>query len=287
MSKPPTRQMVLLPEGPVTVSWAPFLPLDQCDVGPNDGSPISAPPTRALVESIGRLGVLQPVVVRTGPDGRYPVIDGRRRILAARQHAHTFIRGLIAEGLTDGVVPASLLLLLNEQRRSNPLAELEAIEQLIAAGATEADIARATGLAAATIRQRFRLTGAHPTLKAMAAAGELALGVLEQAASLTPQQQLQLLADGAQEDGSVKITAGHIAELKQARSMATVAALPAALFDVAPLAPALDEAAIRADERARIAAWVADVYGKRNPPMKLVASKIREGAYAEVAEVAS
>lgn len=283
MSKPVPNQMILLPDGPVTVSWAPFLPLDQCDVGPG------APPTRALVESIGRLGVLQPVVVRTGQGGRYQVIDGRRRILAARQHEHTFIRGLIAEGLTDGVVPASLLLLLNEQRRSNPLAELEAIEQLLAAGASEQDIARATGLAVATIRQRFRLTGAHPTLKAMAAAGELALGVLEQAASLTPQQQVQLLADGAQEDGSVRITAGDIHNLKQARSMATVAALPAALFDVAPLAPALDEEAIRAAERERIATWLETAkHSRKNPPLQLLVEAIRAGRYLEeVAEVAS
>lgn len=271
MSKPAPSdpQLVLLPEGPVELSYEPALPISTLHwSGDLDAS-------RSLIESVKRLGVLEPIIVRAD-DAR--VIDGSRRIKAALLNEHTTIPALVARGLEgQSLAPASLLLILNEQRRPNPLAELSAIEELLHAGASEREIVQATGLSSATIRQRLRLQSADPRLRQLAAAGEITLSVLEQAAKLPSNAQAALVNA---HDAGEKLTGQTVREIQQVRRVDALSDLPAALFELpafdAP--PVLDEDAIRADERERIAAYIEQKH-RRNPPMKLVASAIRAGEY--------
>jgi ParB-like chromosome segregation protein Spo0J len=170
-----------------------------------------AMPDPELVEQIGKLGLLQPIVVAGSPQRRYKVIEGRRRakavqLLAAegRWPSPPRLDVVIMHGL-DGaeLVPAGMMLALHTSRGPSPASELQAIETILAQGDEEArtikEIAGQTGMPVQTVRRRLRLRNLIPTLRAAFDLGEISVSIAEAAARLTAEQQAgldKLLAAG-------------------------------------------------------------------------------------------
>lgn len=176
----------------------------------------------ALAESMLKLGQLQPIVVeRLAPGvGRYVVMAGRRRLAAARQLGWTHIDAVVYD--TGQVNSAVVGLTENAQRSASPLVEMRLIVKLMQVGLDEHQVQQQTGMSVATIRKRLELAHLTDDLLVELERGRMAIGVAEQAAKLTQEQQRLLLESTLE---SKRITAEAV---REAREVARTAAWEAA-----------------------------------------------------------
>jgi len=183
-------------------------------------------PSRQLVASVRRYGVVTPVIlVDTGDGQGRQLVDGRRRVLAAKDAGLTHVEAVIYSFDREDArgFPAELLTLaLNELRRPNPVAEAEAIRRLLDRGAPLRDICRATGMSPARVKQRMRLLNLAAPLAQALSQGEITVGTAEAAAKLSSTEQ-RALADRLAERG--KLTLEDVAEARSARRKAAQSTL--------------------------------------------------------------
>lgn len=227
------EQLALLPEQPLV----PRLRHVRLDRLPPDEELVGPPPDRTLVDSIKRLGLLEPVLL-TGsskPGGRahggLRVLDGRRRVKAARRAGLRDIPCLVVEAA--GLVGSTVAVAKHATRRANLAAELAAVERMAATGRSEQEIAAATGLAPQSIRQRLRLRGLHPDLRAALASGSLSAHAAMEAVRL-PRAAQAGLAETLREQG--KLTARDLADARRARAATGAASLPFGALTATPSA---------------------------------------------------
>jgi ParB/RepB/Spo0J family partition protein len=195
-----------------------------------------------MVESIRALGVIQPVAIRVYPVGApgYPnrceIIAGRRRVLAAREAGVTMIPVIVYEADVPAHVIAAMTLTENYMRRANPLAELEAIERLVAEGASEADIAEQIGISRQTLTARMRLGRLIPELRDLLANQMMGAAVADLAARLDVRRQRDLyrLWTVRNETNSpgvrARITANDVRSMREAVRQEVTASLPDSMF---------------------------------------------------------
>ena len=178
------EQLSLAPEAPIRARNQ-KVPLRRINLGEGWSADID------LVRSVQEYGVLEPVVLEVVGD-RFDIIDGRRRTHAAQTAGLKSIPARVVE--IDGWLGREVLgILLNEQRGPNPVSELQAIEALMAAGKSEHDISRATGMDAATIRKRLKLTKLIPVFREELENGEIKVSLAESIAALPEALQVHLL----------------------------------------------------------------------------------------------
>ena len=179
----------------------------------------------ALLKSIREKGVLTPILVQQNGAG-YKILDGRRRVSAAIQAGLEEIPAILLE---EG--GPEITLLAHATRSENPVAELEAIQELQRFGLSEKEIARAGYSSLTRIRRLAKLNRLAPELAEKVQAGEIAPGVAFQIAGLPQEDQRQLLAedDEAQyrpDRTRSTVTAKAVRQAKYARRQAAVPALP-------------------------------------------------------------
>jgi ParB/RepB/Spo0J family partition protein len=178
-------------------------------------------PGRDLIESVQRLGVLQPIIVICKPSGELHVADGRRRLQAAREAGLTSIPARVYG--RDGLLSSVMTLVTNQQRRPNAVAELDAILALAKGGASEEVIRDATGIPVQTIRRRMKLAKLNETLLEGMRVGKVSLAVGERVATMPPTVQARL-ADKFAAKG--KLTESDVDEERSVGVAEVVAALP-------------------------------------------------------------
>lgn len=182
------------------------------------------PASRELIESVRALGILQPILVRYN-ENEYDIVDGRRRLDAARKVGLTGIPVMVA--LTDLSIADVATLAANATRRSNPVAEFDAIQRLAKQGATIKHISGATGMSLPTIKARIGLMRLSPALTGAFRAGKITTSVAEGAAKLPPSLQ-EILAATLLTKG--RLTETDIHTVRTARSQQATAQLPDTLF---------------------------------------------------------
>lgn len=137
-----------------------------------------------LAASIGSLGILQSLVVKKAPRGKYTVVAGKRRLLALSRLADA---GNLPSGFP---VPCRLLaadadsteisLAENVQREPmHPADEFEAFQKLIQNGKTVADVAARFGVSEAVVNKRLALARVSPVLLDKYRTGEMNLELLQ------------------------------------------------------------------------------------------------------------
>jgi ParB family transcriptional regulator, chromosome partitioning protein len=129
-----------------------------------------------LAASIKGQGVMQPILVRPIDGGRYEIIAGERRWLAARRAGLAEIPALV-RAVPDQAALA-LALIENIQREDlNPLEEAQGIKRLIDEfGLTHEAAAQAVGRSRSAVSNLLRLTQLAPPVQAMLLAGRLDMG---------------------------------------------------------------------------------------------------------------
>ncbi len=148
-----------------------------------------------LADSIASVGLLQGLVVKKEPRGKYAVIAGRRRLMALSQLAN--------DGKVKATMPVpcrlapkdadlpEISLTENVMRvPMHPADEFEACQRLLSAGKSVADVAARFGVTEAVVLRRIALARISPVLLAAYRGGELNLALL-QAFTLTDDHSVQ------------------------------------------------------------------------------------------------
>jgi ParB family chromosome partitioning protein len=148
-----------------------------------------------LAASIASVGLLQSLVVRKAPRGKFSVIAGKRRLQGLSQ--------LVDAGTVKPTFPVPCRIVVhdadlteislaeNVQREPmHPADEFEAFQQLIANGKCVADVAARFGVTEAVVSRRLALARVSPTLLQKYREGEMNLELL-QAFTLTDDHDTQ------------------------------------------------------------------------------------------------
>jgi ParB family chromosome partitioning protein len=107
----------------------------------------------ALAESIGRFGLLQPILIGPQrPDGTYVILAGERRVRAARELAWETIPAIIRD---ESAINRIYVQGAENLARKNlePIEILSLIEGLVAAGESQSDVARGLGMGRQTVNE--------------------------------------------------------------------------------------------------------------------------------------
>jgi ParB family chromosome partitioning protein len=122
------------------------IPIDQIDVNPRQPRKTFDPGSLdELARSLKATGMIQPIVVRRAPGGRWQLIAGERRWRAAAQAGLEQIPAVVREA-TD-VESLELALVENLLREDlNPIEEAEAYQRILTEfGWTQEDVAQRVG----------------------------------------------------------------------------------------------------------------------------------------------
>ena len=155
----------------------------------------------ALADSIGTVGLLQPIVVRSNPDGGYVLVAGERRWRAARRAGLTEIPAMIRSG--DDAAWLTEALVENLQRSDlTPLEEAAAYQQLLEDfGMTHDDVGRRVGKSRAAVTNTLRLLTLPASIQGMVERGELSAGHARALAALDDRAFAEHVAKRAVEEG--------------------------------------------------------------------------------------
>lgn len=110
-----------------------------------------------LAETIREHGILQPLIVTAQPGGTYVVLDGHRRLAAARHIGLITVPARLHHAVTDEDAIVLMLVTGLQKADLHPLDEARAYNQLLTAGLTQRDIAQYVGKHQAHVSQRLAL----------------------------------------------------------------------------------------------------------------------------------
>lgn len=132
------------------------------DVRPNPYQPRRSFPEEALAElaeSMRTSGLLQPVVVRPGSDGKFELIAGERRCRAAERLGWTEIDAVVRDA--DERTLLAMALVENLQRDNlSPIDEARGYQRLVSEfHVTHGEVATLVGRARSTVANALRLLG--------------------------------------------------------------------------------------------------------------------------------
>ena len=159
-----------------------------------------------LAKAVAAKGVIVPVVlgVKRNANGLYPILDGRRRVLASIKAGLPNVPAVFLDG------GAEITLMLHATRRNNPVSELKAVRSLMKQGMSEAQIASAGYMAVQRIRKLAKLNRLVPEIATRVEKGEVSPSVAFEIAAYLPRESQQALA------AETKITGTLVQEYRSA-----------------------------------------------------------------------
>ncbi|MCG3153080.1 MAG: Stage 0 sporulation protein J [bacterium] len=167
----------LLPAAPVvTASDIQEIPLSQISSNPYQPR-LKFPEAELdeLAESIGRHGVLQPILVTPTATG-FQLVAGERRVLASRRAGRETIPAQIRQ-LDDRTVLAVALVENVQRAELDPIEKARALARLREEfGATQEELAQEIGVSRAQVANLLRLLALPSTVQEALQAGDLSLG---------------------------------------------------------------------------------------------------------------
>src|SRR6266704_4183896 len=157
-----------------------------------------------LADSIRNQGVMQPILVRPVDGGRYEIIAGERRWLAAQRAGLGEIPALVR--VVPDQAALALALVENIQREDlNPLEEAQGIKRLIEEfGLTHEAAAQAVGRSRSAVTNLLRLTQLAQPVQALVLDEKIDMGHARALLALQPAQQAMAAAKIAAEGLSVR-----------------------------------------------------------------------------------
>jgi len=159
-----------------------------------------------LAKAVAEKGVIVPVVLQAkqNAQGLYPILDGRRRILASIKAG----KGEVPAVFLDA--GAEITLMLHATRRHNPVSELKAVQALMGQGMSEGQIGQAGYMSVQRIRKLAKLNRLEPEIAVRVEKGEVSPTVAFEIAAYLPKETQRKMA------GKEKITATLVKEYRSA-----------------------------------------------------------------------
>lgn len=129
-----------------------------------------------LANSIAATGVVQPVVVRPGKNGRYTLITGERRLMASKQAGKATVPAIVRE--VSDLQTMEMTVVENLQRADlNPMEQARAYDRLSREfHLTQEQMAERTGKDRATVANFLRLLRLPDDVQQLVEAGQLSFG---------------------------------------------------------------------------------------------------------------
>lgn len=197
-----------------------------------------------LSESVGRVGVLQPLVVRALGDGSYELIAGERRLRASQRAGLTTVPVFVRDASDEESLEQALIENLHRENL-NTLEEAAAFQQLIDDfGLTHDAIATRVGRSRAAVTNTLRLLALPVEVQEMVQRGSITGGHARALLSVSEPERQVLLARAIVAEGwSVRRTEQAVraavpsdaAEATGTRSSALRPSTPASLLEVGSL----------------------------------------------------
>jgi ParB family chromosome partitioning protein len=143
---------------------------------------------RELAASIAASGVVQPILVRPGVDGRYTLVTGERRWLASQLAGKATIPSIVRE--VSDVQAMEMTIVENLQRADlNPMEQAHAFERLSKEfKLTQEQMAERTGKDRASVANFLRLLKLPEDVQLHVESGELSFGHARALIALPPEQ---------------------------------------------------------------------------------------------------
>lgn len=193
-------------------------------IDPNPDQPRSAfepAALEALASSISTAGLLQPLIVRPAPDGRYELVAGERRLRAAAKAGLERVPVVVRESPEDERLQAALI--ENVVREDlNPVDEARACAALVDdLGISKEDLAGRLGRSRASISNLIRILDLPDGALELVASGKLSEGHAR-AILQEPDQtkRLKLAREAARKGWSVRDTERRAAPAKGRKARA-------------------------------------------------------------------
>jgi len=143
-----------------------------------------------LVESIRTNGVLNPIVVRELPDGKYGLIDGLQRFTASKESGREDIPANIVD-MKDGEVLQAQILTNIHKIETKPVEYTKALHRILAMDPllTIAELANSLSKSTAWLSERLKLTDLHQKIQVLVDSGDIKLANASVLAKLPPDEQ--------------------------------------------------------------------------------------------------
>ena len=206
------------PEQPKAIAGLTFAELNVRSIVPNAQQPRQVFDDEALAElvhSIKEVGLLQPIVVRPAPGGRYELVAGERRLRATKKAGFKTIPALIRETADDQMLRDALLENLHRAALT-PLEEASAYKQLLEDfGGTQEELATRLGRSRPQISNTLRLLNLPPAVQRRVAAGVISAGHARALLGLKDQSAIERLANRIVAEGLSVRTVEEIVSLGQ------------------------------------------------------------------------
>ncbi|MFD0683953.1 ParB/RepB/Spo0J family partition protein [Actinomadura fibrosa] len=201
-----------------------------------------------LAESIGIVGLLQPVVVRKADldDHDYELIMGERRWRASQMAGLDVIPAIVRDTGDDDLLRDALMENLHRQQL-NPLEEAAAYSQLLKDfGATHEQLAGRIGRSRPHITNTLRLLNLPPAVQRRVAAGVLSAGHARALLSLDSVEAQEHMAQRIVQEG---LSVRTVEEMINLRELDDEPKAPRQGRRKKPVAPGLKEIADRLSDR--------------------------------------
>lgn len=181
--------------------------LELSKIYPNPNQPrknFDEQPLKELADSVKKHGVIMPIVVNDGGDGKYMIIAGERRFRAAKMAGLETIPVVIRKYNEREIKEISLI--ENLQREDlNPIEAATAMKQLMVDyKLTQDELAERIGKSRPAIANTLRLLTLTPEVTAMVAEGRLSAGHARTLVTLAPDDQISFATDAVKSGMSVR-----------------------------------------------------------------------------------
>ena len=175
-----------------------FLEVDIDLIEPNPEQPrthFDETKLEELAQSIRANGLVQPLLLRRAPGGRYQLVAGERRWRASQRAGLRKVSAVIRDISNEQLLP--LALIENIQRQElNPVEEALAYQKLIQDyGLTQEELARQVGKDRSSIANHLRLLRLPADVQRMLEDGRLSMGHARALLSLEDENRLISLAE--------------------------------------------------------------------------------------------
>ncbi len=130
-----------------------------------------------LAASLTEVGMLQPIVVKPGGDGKLVIVAGERRFRASRLAGITEVPVIVREVDTDAALLTQALIENVQRQDLQPLEEAAAYQELASTHElTHEDIGKRVGKSRSAVTNRLRLLQLPPLVQGYLAQGLLSAG---------------------------------------------------------------------------------------------------------------
>jgi ParB family chromosome partitioning protein len=231
---------------PAPIEGAHFAELPLEAIVPNPRQPRSVFDEDAMAEltaSIREVGLLQPIVVRPLPEGRYELVMGERRWRASQEAGLDAIPAIVRETADDALLRDALLENLH-RAQLNALEEAAAYQQMLDDfGCTHDELAQRLGRSRPQISNTLRLLNLSAPVQRRVAAGVLSAGHARTLLGVDDPARQDALASRVVAEGI------SVRALEELVAVGEQAAQPTRTSRKAPVAPGLADIAERLSER--------------------------------------